>query len=197
MTQAPAQSVTITKDNVAVTAQTPYHPEFVAAARALHGAFDRESGRWVFDVRDARRVAELCMNVFGTDGRIAEMFTIRFRLTRDLCRANSWVSEVWAFGRCVVRRRNRDSAVELGPGVFLHDGEFDSWGGSRANPRLDVDRDVVMEIRDVPILHPHLDEFSRHVTVVETTMPGLDRAALAVELEALKARMAEIEALLA
>ena len=134
-------------------AESPYHPDFPVGARKLGGKWNPTSKAWYFDLRDEERVRTLCTAVYGTDGTVADaedLVTVRPTLGGTYW---SFDHELWAFGRRLAVRRERDYAVSLGDGVIVVEGDFMESGGSRKNPRITLaTATVVLEIRDVPAL---------------------------------------------
>lgn len=130
--------------------KTPYSPTLPALCRALGGKWNATQKSWFFDMRDARRVAAMCLETFGIDPLAApddapDLVTVRWR--PDQIRSD----EVWMFGRQIVRRPGRDSAVQLGADCVTVSGGFPTWGGSRANPVIGTPVEgTIIEIRDVP-----------------------------------------------
>lgn len=193
------------KINVAsgkLVVETPYSPEFPPAARRIGGQWSANSKSWVFDVRDEVRVRELCRDLFGTSGSEdeGELITAHLELGKldqvyfwECVGGSGFANQIRWCGRVIARRLNRDDAVELGSGVRLLDGQFESRGGSMKNPQLGDVEGIKVEVRDVPRLMfdrlPNLDG----VTLVDE---AVNRVALQVEREQLLARLAEIDAVL-
>lgn len=162
----------------------PYNKDFPAMAREIGGRFDRATKEWMFDARDEARVRELCRSVYGTDGAPEPMVDVRIHM-------DTYVDgqELWICGRQVARRPGRDAPVRLGDGVVIIEGGFPEGGGSRGNPALSPFTGTVLEMRDVPAGHPHLDNDPD----LEVVRKGeVDRDALQGERARLKARLAEI-----
>ena len=130
---------------------TPYSPALPAKCRALGGKWYAESKTWRFDVRDARRVSALCLEIFGLDplaepGETPELVTVRLELDSFDTHAASF----WSFGREIVSRGGRDYPVRLGDGVIVVSGGFPGHGGSVKNPALNTQDGTILEVRDVP-----------------------------------------------
>lgn len=136
-------TVQIKNDGGKVSVLSPYHPDFVAAARRLNGKWN--SPYWNFDIRDEQRVRDACLRVYGTDGSKVETVDIKMEVTQ------SSNNPLFAYGRMVVERRGRDSRVSLGDGVVILEGNFPSSCGSSKYPALTNGEPVVLEIRDVPV----------------------------------------------
>jgi hypothetical protein len=130
-----------------VTVRAPYHPDWPAAAKRLGGRWDPGNKTWQFDLRDAERVRQELVRVYGWDGSYpVEIVDLRIRL--DLLRAST-SSSIWIYGRMVAERPARDSRVRLGSGVVLVTGGFPSSGGSRKYPEVSPLPGTVVEMRDV------------------------------------------------
>lgn len=130
---------------------SPFVPGFSDKARALGGTWNATSKAWYFDTRDSRRVRDLVQTTYGADplaepGDEPELITVRL----DLDGFETRSSNLWAFGREIVSRGNRDYSVRLGDGVIIIAGGFPGSGGSRANPALMTKPGTIVEVRDVP-----------------------------------------------
>lgn len=136
-------TIKVRNENGKVSVYSPYHPDFVAAARKLNGKWS--SPYWSFDSRDEERVRNVCFKVYGTDGSEVETTDIKVQITR------SSSNPLFAYGRMVVERRGRNSRVTLGDGVVILDGDFPASCGSSRYPSLTNGEPVTLEVRDVPI----------------------------------------------
>lgn len=136
-------TIKIRNDGGKVSVHSPYHPDFVTAARKLNGKWN--SPYWNFDSRDEQRVREACFKVYGTDGGEVETVDIRMQVTR------SSDNPLFAYGRMIVERRGRDTRVNLGDGVVILDGDFPRSCGSTKYPSLTNGEPVTVEVRDVPV----------------------------------------------
>jgi hypothetical protein len=167
-----------------VTVESPYNPEFSSRARGLGGKW--KAPLWIFDERDEKRVKELCVEIYGTDGVDSDLVSIRVTLEED-----DWNYELsfYVAGRQVARAFDRDSGARLGEGVILLNGKFGS-SGSRKSPAITVDKGTVFELRDIPrkaILNTPGDRWR-----VEIIDENVDVSALREELIKIEARAAEI-----
>jgi hypothetical protein len=162
--------------------KTPYSPTLPAKCRAIGGKWGAGDKAWYFDQRDSDRVRALCLETFGIDplaepDEAPELVTVRWYLepvasppTEDevvRAREQRLADDAWMFGREILRRPGRDSAVRVGDGVVIIRGGFAGFGGSRANPAIgEAKAGTVVEIRDVPralaeahvAKHPHVVE---------------------------------------
>lgn len=130
--------------------------------------------------------------MYGTDNSsVGETVSVRY----DLWAATGSIRtpDHWAFGRCVARRRGRDSNVELGPQVVVLEGGFESRGGSVKNPDLAPVEGTVVEIRDIPAGHIDVET---DTNILEVIRPAPHVIALRAEHAKLTARLAEIDAIL-
>jgi hypothetical protein len=128
-----------------VYVKSPYNKAFVERARELNGKWVASTSEWGFDGRDEQRVRDLCIELYGTDGRTqTNLVTLRVALgSRD-------GSDISLGGRSLVRRKGRDYRAELGEGVIVLEGGFPSSGGSVKNPRVAPHDGTVLEVRDFP-----------------------------------------------
>lgn len=174
----------------------PYNPEANSGYRGLGGRWDSGRKAWRFEARDAGRVRELLRKYFGRDDQPVRVVDVRVVLGEV---ADWREQEAWFAGRRIARRPHRDSAVQLGAGVIIHQGEFEESGGSVKYPDLGNLDGIILEVRDVPADHPDLQQDGVTVLTQGEESAALDdatRAALEAERAALKARLAEINALL-
>lgn len=188
------RTVTITEDGPRIHVRAPFHPEFTTEAKDLNGRFN--SGTWTFDARDLERVKALTREFYGSDGSdVAEsqLVTVRTHLIKWERLPQGGPNLAVFGGRIIARRNARDARVELGIGVVLVEGRLASSGGSMARPDIDSDRDVVVEVRDLP--RGALENLAEgdDYTLVETAP---DHEALQAERAALLARLAEVDAVL-
>lgn len=138
-------TIKIEHQNDAIIVEAPYHPDFPAAARKLGGCWNKPV--WTFDVRDEDRVRELCMEIYGDDGRPQELVNLRVNIDGIVSYESQ--TSLYIAGREIVRIYGRDSGARLGKGVVVLKGSFSS-GGSRKNPDVEHDPGTIVEIRDVP-----------------------------------------------
>lgn len=183
-----------TNGNGKILVEAPYHPDFPEAARNLGGRWD--GNRWSFDARDEARVRDLLWEIYGEDGqRPVSRVTCRLKLDNYSTNRNA----VFFCGRQVVWRPGRDFKVHFGDGVVLLAGGFPASGGSMKRPALAAERGTVLEIRDIPehLARAEAEKYPEAVEIISEDKPQIDREALLREAEALRARLAEIERLLA
>lgn len=169
-----------------IAVSCPYNADFVAGAKRLGGKW--KGGAWVFDTRDEERVRDLLRTVYGTDGAPVDTVDVRITIRasanidparRPSDQRPSYSSELWFAGRQILRRRSRDSAVELGKGVVLLSGRFWGSGGSAKYPDIGDphgENDVVLEVRDVPAGHEDLAP-KEWLQVLETAAPAAEAPA--------------------
>jgi hypothetical protein len=137
--------IRITHRNGSVDVDSPYHPDFVKAARRLNGKFG--GGVWTFDGRDTERICEALIEVYGTDGSMpVEVVDIEVVITGN----NGGDTSLFALGRQIAQRRGRDTRVQLGDGVVIVEGGFPASAGSAKYPRLVSNGPVKVLVRDVP-----------------------------------------------
>ena len=180
--------ISVTVKGKLVHVKCPYSEDFNAGANDLNGRFDKPSTTWTFDSRDTRRVRDLLIKVFGSEGSSLTQ-TVDIRV--DLAKFHGTdYHQVVVAGRKVAVRPGRDMRVRLNHAVVISGG-FDDAGGSVKNPQLRYREGTVLEVRDVPAGHP--DVTSEGVTIVSES---IDVDALAAERERLTLRIAEIDRLL-
>lgn len=183
-------TVEVVKTEKQITVQSEYHPDLPKAARNLGG--DWKGGAWVFDIRDAARVADLYRDIYGMwpeDGE-PELCDVRLTATEEIYEGKG---AIFFAGRPIARATGRDSGARLGHGVVLLSGRADS-GGSMKNWATVIDEGSVLEVRDVPLLKVDQDDPDWDVEII--AMPDTDKAALLAEKEKLQRRLAEIGKLL-
>lgn len=186
------QPVSITESNGALHVASPYHPDFPSRAKKLGGRWDGARKVWTFDARDLERVAELCRDVFGTDGREPDGPAVTLRVTFPKA-DDTYEKACFVAGRQVARAYDRDGGATLGEGVITLEGGFGS-AGSRKNPTLCVKAGTVIEVRDVPAGAKLEADLGGEVEIIDRA--AVDRGALEAERARLVARLAEIDALL-
>lgn len=125
---------------------SPYNKEFVSFARMRGGKWSDGQKVWMFDPRDEFAVRSTLIDIFGTDdyGQSAKV-SVRVKLDHfDLD------GEFVLFGRQLLRRKYRDSKVEVDDGVIITQGDFARSGGSGRYPLIVPEKGTVIEVRDVP-----------------------------------------------
>lgn len=188
--------ITITQTSDRLIVDSPYTPEWPAAAKKIGGKWQPDTKTWSFDVRDEAAVKALLGEHYGwIDGNTE---TVDLRLTIE--DHYSITNPLRVAGRMIARRPARDAEVRLGDGVVIVDGGFGSSGGSARYPDLfgreanGATPTVTLEVRDFPASAVEMipEDFKPEIVSRE-----LDRDGLTAERERLLARIAEIDALLA
>lgn len=137
-----------------ISLKTDYNPDVVAASRKLNGKWSGYEKLWRFDPQDLSRVQDFLREIFGTDGVSGETETVDVKVFLDELPTKAFVTSygqsVFALGRQLAHRKNRDGRVVLGEGVTVLEGGFPDRGGSVANPRLNQDGGTVLLVRNVP-----------------------------------------------
>ena len=174
---------------------TPYNPDFVKKIKCVGGRkWDSDTKCWMVPETEIDTVREYMMDVYGeTDlPDTDEKVTVRATFPNG---AWELTGPIVVFGKEICRAWGRDSGAQVGSDVTLISGKVDS-GGSRANWRTEIEEGSVFKIRNVP---RKALELTNGYTVIyeEIEEPTIDRRALEEELEKLRARISEIEALLA
>lgn len=192
--------LSITTKGSKTTLRAPYHPGLGTPARNIGGT-QTGGGTWVFDARDEDRVRDMVRDIFGTDGTDnTETVNVRYDLSNALSGAfgRPRTQEHWRFGVCVAKRWERDENVRLGKGVIILSGGFPGSGGSVKNPDLEPHDNTVVEIRDVPAGHPHLDIGDEDILDITRNAPDQEklrerRARLLEELAEIDAQLSTSE----
>jgi len=131
-----------------ISVGSPYHPEFPKHAKNLGGRWDSSKRVWIFDPRDEDSIRDLCLDLFGDDGRGGSVKTVDVRVRISGAGKQSF----WFAGREIAKRPSRDWDVKLGAGVVLVEGEFRPRGGSSKYPSVFAHGEsVLLEVRDVPL----------------------------------------------
>ncbi len=184
-------TVKMIKYETTICVVSPYHPDFAPAAKKLNGKWNADKRQWCFDARDAERVGELCIRIYGTDGQTPTGDLVTVRLT---CVEGDFACKtgIYFAGRCIAYATSRDSGAKLGEGVVFLKGNADS-AGSAKNWRTDVAKGSVLEIRDVP--RRAIPEISEPYTI-EIIEPAHSEKITGLQAEHAKlmARAAEIDA---
>lgn len=140
--------ITISTAGQTLTCKTPYHPDFPRAARDLGGKW--KDPAWVFDARDAQRVRDLCLDIWGTDGTPCELVTLRVVLAGAAIDRAGNDTEIYIGGRrCAWVFGRDDQRARLGDGVVLVAGRV-FGSGSRNNPDISWSEGATVEVRDIP-----------------------------------------------
>lgn len=175
--------------------RAPYNSEFVEEARQVGGQW--QDNAWVFDTLIEKRVREMCMENYGTDGHTTSTCVARVVLdgSEDTKRG-----PIAICGRPVARAFSRDSGAKVLEGVVVLEGGFTS-GGSVANWYTCAKKGTTILIRDFPritaenLIKGGADWIS--IEPEEAAAPQVDVDALCAERARLVARLAEIDSLLA
>lgn len=175
-----------------IQVESPYNREFVSQAKLIGGRWSAPF--WVFDIRDADRVRDVLMDIYGEDGSVQDRVTIRMTLTSEHDKRGG---PIVVHGREIASATGRDSGARLGRGIVLIEGKFDG-GGSVKNWSTIVRTDATVLVRDVPraaadrmLADPELN------ASIEPEAPVINRVELESERDRLIARLAEIDQLLA
>lgn len=125
---------------------SPFNREFVSFARMRGGKWSDGQKVWMFDPRDEFAVRSTLIDIFGTDD-YENSAKVSARVKLDHFDPGG---EFVLFGRMLLRRKYRDSKVEIGDGVVKVRGGFAWSGGSGRNPLIAPEEGTVIEVRDVP-----------------------------------------------
>lgn len=187
--------------------EADYNEMFRTAARKLGGKYGREG--WVFDARDEERVRAELLRCYGDNGAgITDYVDVRVSLPSGTAGENvrkymgGYTSSLTLFGRPVARAYGRDSGAEIGSGVVVESGDFDS-GGSAKNWNTRALENTTFLMRDVAqqayleIAEQVKNEADCEIQIELLTKVVDAKDALIAEREQLLRRLAEIEAELA
>lgn len=181
--------ILIITSDTQMSCAVPFNPRFNKRAVMLDGRWSPVKHAWVFDVRDERRVRDLLISVYGTDGTPTQTVTVRLDAAMwDPTDGDGNDKSMYFAGRKVIWRQFRDDPIRMAHGVVLLEGHFVRAAGSIRYPELGPLDGVVLEIKDVPASHPHLE--SPAVTIVGQ---AVDMEALRTERARLLERLAEID----
>ncbi len=189
-------TIRIETSGSSIHVQAPYNSDFVARAKKLGGKWEKPN--WVFDARDEERVRELCRELYGSDGLTTDLCTLRIEWRTD---ASASASAIEVSGRTIARAFGRDSGAKAGDGIVILSGGFGS-GGSVKNWTTRVQAGTIVLVRDFPRAEAerHIAEQKaddNRVYSIEPEAPVIDREALMAERDKLRARIIEIENILA
>lgn len=186
-------NVSVRVDSGFVHVRSPWNEEFVRKARAdLSGKF--VNGEWVFDVYNEQRVRKELMELYGTDGVITDVCTVRVTLDED---DDTKCGAITVRGRPVAKASGRDSGASLSPGIVVLEGGFTSGGSVKNWYTVVKGGHAVVLIRDFPgVTARKLVEQGMEWISIEQEAPMIDRSALEAERARLVARVAEIDHLI-
>lgn len=181
--------VTIEKIEDVLIVNSPYNNFFVKEARLMHGKWNAKERWWEFPSHEEKRLRQVCLEIYGDDGN--DMQTIDFVIDVDTALDGKSIyfldNKLMCENMQLAIRHSRDWAVKLSENVSIEKGEFDEWGGSRANPRVTYDGNLYLIVRDYPIsLYNKLDK--KGITSLTTNK----KEELLKEKENLMLRLAEI-----
>ena len=91
-----------TTDEGAIAVRGEYNADFVVGARRLGGRWDADLRSWIFDVRTEVEARALCLEIYGSDGGVAETVDVRITALRGV---DALRDGVRALGRVVARAR--------------------------------------------------------------------------------------------
>jgi hypothetical protein len=131
-----------------VAVKSPYDPSFIRGVKALGGRWDPTSRTWGVASAREDRLRDLLRSVYGTDGSEEPLVAVRFEVIGRQEDGN----EIRLAGRPILRRRSRDSQVEIYPyyDMAIIEGTIPRTGGSRKYPAVDLEEAVTIEALDVP-----------------------------------------------
>lgn len=137
------QKTIIEKIGSKITVISEYNSEFIKHAKRLGGYWERP--KWIFDIRDEKKVRKICLECLGTDGFKTDLVDVNITFTE---KHNERTAPIEFCGRTIARAYGRDSGATLGNGVTLESGKFTS-GGSVKNWETCAENAVCI-VRDLP-----------------------------------------------
>lgn len=163
----PYVSISRSSNGKELLVQSPYSDQFIQRAHELGGRWIEAAKRWVFPVGVEAEVRAACRAIYGEDGEPTPRWTVDV----DFPSSSLTGSSLWAFGRELLVRRNRDSPVSTGVHVAIIRGTFARSGGSRNHPSLaPVSDEVTLRIMNVPQhIIDHCDAYRRTGVIVSMT----------------------------
>lgn len=176
--------VNIKIEDSKIKVKSSYDSYFVRKAKEYEGRWN--APYWVFPIENEEYVRNLCMKVYGEDGK-TDTQTVKVRIEMDKYRKST-------IGRFVfAERRARDSEVTFAQGVMVVKGEFEESGGSRNSPQVTWESGTEIEIKKLPLPLYKGIEGQDGVTLVKEVD---SKEKLKKEKEQLLKRLAEINELL-
>jgi hypothetical protein len=171
-----------------LTVASPYHPDFVQGAHQLAGKW--KSPFWMFNLMQESAVRALCMNVYGTDGTISDLVTVRVHLYKLTSLPQQ---TFYMLGRELCQRKTRNDLVKLGAGVVLVDGAFSKTGGSVLNPKIGACQ-VTLDVQYVPrpMAYEYCNLYPDTYQILDSTWE-IHKQALLAERERLLERLDAID----
>jgi len=140
--------IKVTQNQNKVIVESPYNYQFVKAARAAGGQWDKAARVWVFEDEGIDIIRDLVRRHYGMTGDEATE-TVVVSPPDNVYNDNK--VKLPLIDRPVLVRSGRDAPVEPGKGVVILEGKFPSSGGSKKYPKINQPTSrVVLKIKDVP-----------------------------------------------
>lgn len=130
-----------------IAVQSPYHEDFVRAARSLGGKWDKPF--WHFDSRDSARVEQLLDTIYGWRKPVDGEPLVTVHLTVGGSPWSQPTGPLMIAGIIVAQAYGPDSTPRPGDGVIVTEGSVASTG-SKDNWRTVARPGTVFELRDIP-----------------------------------------------
>lgn len=148
--------IDIAKSLGEIIVSSPFHPDMPKRARLIGGKWSGGDKAWRFDDRDAQRVRELLLDIYGWT-ESARTIDVQITARHSV---EAYNEGIYAAGRQLARAMDRDSGALLGEGIIHVSGEPPTSGGSRKNWRTVIPQGCTLEIRDafMPAVI-HIDEY--------------------------------------
>ncbi|AIY85276.1 hypothetical protein U729_3189 (plasmid) [Clostridium baratii str. Sullivan] len=130
---------------------TDYSYPFIKKARSLNGNWT--GSEWKFKLENKEYVLKALRDIFGEDGtneieRVDMLIDLKKYVEAKY--PNGIDDEIDIFNVSVVRRPARDSNVKMVNNCIVTNGNFESRGGSRANPRIGDIEGIELKLSNIP-----------------------------------------------
>lgn len=134
-----------------VVTYTPYNKQFTTRARQLRGKWDGLQRVWVFPIEVEEDVNNLCLEIFGTtDSENTTTFNLKFLLPELVKTDILNTSELYLFGRILLKRFQYDKPVVVGDDVALISGEFERYGKNSKDTSIGKIDNIQLKVFNIP-----------------------------------------------
>lgn len=133
------EGVAIERTASKVYVTSPYHKKFIEDVKKIGGRWDRDRGQWHVRIDKEEELRDIVAKDYGWDERDNEYVAFAYN-PQSLEEHGNEVR----FGDIVIAKRaSRDVPVELSRNTTIVKGKFSSSGGSRNNPSVEPDPDMM------------------------------------------------------
>lgn len=138
--------VKVQKDGGEIFAFTPFNREFISRSKQIGGRWVSSEKAWAFPELAEDKLQEILLELFGYNpAGSGEMYIWEILIPR-----NKDGEELTILGKRIVARQDRDWNVKWGQDALLLEGEVPKGGGSRKNPRIGHDTDLLVRMLNMP-----------------------------------------------